>query len=136
MMEQVGLKANFIVKPGRVENAAASVRHGKRLIEYNPDFINDMNRKGISKWTYIFILAHEVGHHLNGHTVLKGKKIVEAELEADEFAGFLLQRMGATLLQARMAVNHISNPVSTKTHPGAADRIDAVEKGWNRSSRQ
>jgi hypothetical protein len=136
MMQLVGLKPNFTVKAGRVQNAAASIRHGRRLILYNPDFISEMNKKGISTWTYIFILAHEVGHHLNGHTVLKGKKEVPAELEADEFAGFILYKLGATLLQARSAVKHISNPASTNTHPGSADRIEAMEKGWSRASRQ
>jgi hypothetical protein len=136
MMQLLGLKSNFIVKAGAVQNAEASIRHGRRIIEYNPDFISQMNKKRISSWTYIFTLAHEIGHHLNGHTVFKGKKVLTAELEADEFAGFMLQKLGATLLQARTAVNHISNPVTTKTHPGAAERIEAMEKGWSQASLQ
>ena len=36
------------------------------------------------------LLAHEVGHHLNGHTIHRGGSTPELELEADEFAGFIL----------------------------------------------
>src|SRR5687768_13536493 len=76
IMQIIGLKPNFEVRPANVKNAAATVRNGKRLIQYNPDFINQMNEKGLNTWTYIFIIAHEVGHHLNGHTIQKGKKEV------------------------------------------------------------
>lgn len=134
IVEIVGLKPNFTVKPGNVKNAAATVRNGKRLIRYNPDFIDQMNEKGINTWTYVFIIAHEVGHHLNGHTIQKGKKEISAELEADEFAGFILKKMGATLLQARTAVSQISSTVSTRTHPGSSDRVEAVEKGWTNAN--
>ena len=135
MMQELGLKANFTVRSGKVRNVAATIRHGKRFIEYNPDFIGEMNKKRNPAWTYIFILAHEVGHHLNGHTIRKGRKELTAELEADEFAGFMLRKLGATLFQSRMAVQHISNPVVTSTHPAGRDRIDAVERGWNLGGR-
>jgi hypothetical protein len=58
------------------------------------------------------------------------------ELEADQFAGFALCKMGATLKQSQLAMYYISNMASSKTHPGRLDRLAAIEKGWNKAQMQ
>ncbi len=74
--DAVGLKARFELRATReVDNAAAVVYDGKRFLLYNPDFLNAVNRAGHTDWAGISILAHEMGHHLNGHT-LRGGGIV------------------------------------------------------------
>ncbi|HYC39242.1 MAG TPA: hypothetical protein VEB63_02045 [Chitinophagaceae bacterium] len=130
MCALIGLKPNFTVREANVKNARARIRRGQRVIEYSPEFMRQIHEKKLNAWTYVFILAHEIGHHLNGHTVQRNRKSNRVELDADEFAGFMLRKMGATLLQSRMAVRHISNPLETKSHPGTTERVDAVEKGW------
>ena len=89
-----------------------------------------------NNWGNLFILAHEVGHHINGHSldlVLYAVEVVEPktlanqrqqELEADEFAGFILGKLGATLGQTSAAMNLIaSNKDDTySTHPSKSNR--------------
>ncbi len=135
IVNKIGLKPNFRIKAAKVENVQAVIRHGQRYIKYNPAFINSINKRATDQWASVFILAHEIGHHLDGHTALKKNQRSSAiELEADEFAGFVMYKMGATLDQAKLSVMYIANPVASKTHPGTADRIAAVERGWRKSA--
>lgn len=134
--DAIGLKANFKLKVAKVPNVEAAIRHKQRYILYNPDFISLVNKAARDKWASIFILAHEIGHHLNGHTVMGVNSSPEIELEADEFAGFVLFRMGATLEEAQTGVQLIAGTKTSKTHPARADRMIAIQKGWNRAEQQ
>jgi hypothetical protein len=133
IIDVVGLKPNFKLKEANVPNVEATIRHHKRYILYNPEFISLVNKATKDKWSAIFILAHEIGHHLNGHTVMGKNSRPAIELEADEFAGFVLSKMGATLDQAQLVMNYIAKPEETKTHPARADRMDAIKKGWDKA---
>src|SRR5687767_3087768 len=84
----IGLKPNFEVQAANIPNAAAVVYRGKRYVLYNPDFINRLNNAAGNKWASISVLAHEIGHHLDGHTLDGRGSRPEIELEADEFSGF------------------------------------------------
>jgi hypothetical protein len=134
IMDAVGLDdTNFKLKEAHVPNVEASIRHHERYILYNPDFVDQVNRVTNDKWPSIFILAHEIGHHLSGHTVLGLKSCPAIELEADQFAGFVLHRMGASLDEAQLAMHYIANVEASKTHPARADRLVAIEKGWDKA---
>ena len=93
-----------------VPNAAAIIVMGqdgipKRVIAYNRQFMQDVARTtGDSDWSGTSILAHEIGHHLSGHTLLPGGSKPPIELEADKFSGFVLFKMGATLPEAEKAI--------------------------------
>jgi hypothetical protein len=136
IMGALGLESNFKIKVANVPNVQAEIRHHQRYILYNPEFISEVNKAARDKWASIFILAHEVGHHLDGHTVLGINSRPEIELEADEFAGFVLRKMGATLGQAQLAMHFIANIESSKTHPGRMERLLAIEKGWDKAEAQ
>ena len=136
IMETIGLEASFEVKKARVPNAAAVMYQGRRYILYNPAFIVAMNRAAGSPWAAVAVLAHEIGHHLNGHT-LDGKGSLPAiELEADEFSGFVLRKMGASLPEAQLAMRIIATARATRTHPGRDDRLMAIADGWNKADDQ
>ncbi len=91
--DAVGLKARFELRATReVDNAVAVVYDGQRYLLYNPDFLNAVNRAGHTDWAGISILAHEMGHHPNGHTLRPGGSQPVDELEADEFSGQLTFR--------------------------------------------
>jgi hypothetical protein len=101
----VGLKARFELRATKqVDNAAAVIYDGKRFLLYNPEFLAAVNRAGHTDWAGISILAHEMGHHLNGHTLRGGGSQPADELEADEFSGFVLRKLGASLAQAQAAL--------------------------------
>lgn len=136
ILETMGLQASFEVRKANVPNAAAVVYQGKRYILYNPAFISAMNKAAGTPWASVAVLAHEIGHHLNGHT-LDGKGSLPAiELEADEFSGFVLRKMGASLSDAQLAMRIIATPKATSTHPARNDRLMAIADGWNRASKQ
>jgi len=126
IMSAMGLESNFKIKEAHVPNVEAKIRHHDRYILYNPQFVKQVNEVTRNKWASIFILAHEVGHHLEGHTLLDINSTPSIELEADEFAGFVLHKMGATLQQAQLAMYYIATSDASKTHPARADRLASI----------
>ena len=134
ILSVTGLKANFELKEADVLNIEASISHRKRYILYNPAFITWINDRAKDKWAAMALLAHEVGHHLNGHTIGKTGSTPELELEADEFAGFTLYKLGASLEQAQEVMKYIAKPEASKTHPGRDSRMLAIQTGWNKAA--
>lgn len=135
--DAVGLKARFELRATRdIDNAAAVVYNGKRFLLYNPDFLNTVNRAGHTDWAGISILAHEMGHHLNGHTLRAGGSQPADELEADEFSGFVLRKLGASLAQAQAAMATVADDGGSASHPGRAPRLLAIGQGWQRANSQ
>ena len=135
--DAVGLKARFELRATReVDNAAAVVYNGQRYLLYNPAFLNSVNRAGHTDWAGISILAHEMGHHLNGPTLRAGGSQPADELEADEFSGFVLRKLGASLAQAQAAMASVPDAEGSATHPGRTPRLAAIGQGWQRASQQ
>lgn len=133
----VGLKPRFELRATTdVANAAAVVYDGQRYLLYNPQFVAAVNRAGHTDWAGISILAHEMGHHLNGHTLRPGGSQPQDELEADEFSGFVLRKMGASLAQAQAALAAVATEESSPTHPGRTPRLAAISAGWQRAESQ
>ena len=77
-----------------MSNAAAVISNGKGYILYKPIFIKQIKNAVKTNWGGTSILAHEVGHHLNGHNLLGSGSTPSIELKADGFARFVLQRLG------------------------------------------
>ena len=140
----IGASKNFILIPcDNINNAVATVFKGERFILYDKDFMSRVNLNS-NNWSSLFILAHEVGHHINGHSLdlllyvgdvidtpsLEKKR--KQELEADEFAGFILAKLGASLEETKSVIKLISNDVEDRysTHPNKSKRLFSVEKGY------
>ncbi len=136
IMDVVGLGSNFEIKQSNIPNAAAVNYNNKRYIFYNPTFINQINNESGDKWAAIAILAHEIGHHLDGHTLSGSGSHPETELKADEFSGFVLRKMGATLLQSQSAMQLLANPRATGTHPAKGQRLVSIDNGWSKADAQ
>jgi len=133
IVEQSGIPQNFEIRAGGVPNAAAVVQGTDRFIVYNQYFMTETRNKTQSRWGPISIMAHEVGHHLSGHTLQRGGSRPEIELEADYFSGFILQKMGASLSEARIAMEVLGSPSGSATHPAQRDRLAAITNGWRKS---
>lgn len=136
IVNTVGLKQNFSIHSANVGNASALVNGSSRYILYNPRFMEQVRNAAGADWTSYAILAHEVGHHLNGHTIQRGGSNPAIELEADEFSGFVLAKMGASLPDAQVAMKLIASPRTSKTHPARHLRLSAIEKGWRKGKAQ
>lgn len=134
IVSQIGLKRNFEIRSASIPNAAAVVIKGKRFILYNPSFMQRINSASRTDWAGISILAHEIGHHLNGHTLTGEGSRPDLELEADEFSGFILNKMGATLEEAQSAMRVAASMKASHTHPAKNDRLEAIATGWNNAA--
>ena len=146
----VGVSRNFIIRAcENIPNAMAISLKGIRYIYYNTEFMNQINSKS-RYWTNMSILAHEVGHHINGHTIdvlLYANNSVEEEslsasrsmeLQADEFSGFVLAKLGATINQATEAISKMTSDDDDtySTHPKRSKRLLAIKKGYQRAKSQ
>ncbi|MBK5214283.1 MAG: hypothetical protein JJE55_11560 [Flavobacteriaceae bacterium] len=140
ILAQLGLFRNFTIQEcPEINNAVAKnidVGSGQkeRFILYDKEFFTRIEDKAANDWAAISVLAHEIGHHLNGHALNDQGSNHKWELEADEFSGFVLARMGSTLQDAQSAISTLKLEKATRTHPAKADRLKAIEKGWTRGS--
>ncbi len=130
ILKYTGLNKNFIIKAANVNNAEASIQGNTRFVLYSQEFMIRIKQITNTDWAAVSIMAHEIGHHLQGHTLLSGGSRPSIELEADKYSGFILQKMGATLEQALAAMKAIPNENGTETHPGKQARLAAITNGW------
>ena len=146
ILSAIGASKRFILKEcDGVNNASAAAYKGIRYIFYNKTFMNQIISR-TDNWSNLSILAHEVGHHINGHTmdivlyasdVVKKEPLEESrkqELEADEFSGFVLAQLGATKEQALQVMKVISSDEddSKSTHPARYKRLRAITTGYQK----
>ncbi|MCO6051889.1 TPM domain-containing protein [Mesorhizobium sp. RP14(2022)] len=142
IMRFTGLPQNFTVVEANVPNAAAMIVLGPdklphRVIAYNARFIDEVRQATArNDWAPVSIMAHEIGHHLSGHTLMPGGSQPPVELEADKFSGFVLFKMGATLADAQEAIETLVPEADGPTHPGRSKRLAAVQSGWSESCDQ
>jgi hypothetical protein len=145
ILNTIGASKRFVLQPcDNINNAVATSYKGIRYILYDRDFMYSLDNG--NNWGNLFILAHEVGHHINGHSldlVLYASEVVEPktleqrrqqELEADEFAGFILAKLGGDISEANKIFLKISdNKDDTySSHPSRDKRLNAVEIGYNK----
>jgi len=129
IMEAVGRQQNFtVMSTTQVDNAAAVIYNGQRYILYNPSFINQLDDAANDRWASISVLAHEIGHHLLGHTLDGRGSQLPKELNADEFSGFALHRMSTKLQQAKLASLLIASPHASDTTPGETNQLPSLSK--------
>jgi hypothetical protein len=143
IMKYTGLPQNFDVIPHEnVPNAAAVILVGDdklphRVIAYNEGFMAEvLSATANNDWGPVSIMAHEVAHHLSGHTIQPGGSQPPTELEADKFSGYVLYKMGAALVDAQKALNALVPEADGPTHPGRARRVQAVAEGWEQACAQ
>ena len=146
ILSVIGASKRFVLQPcDNINNAVATSYKGIRYILYDRDFMDSLDSG--DNWSNLFILAHEVGHHINGHSLdilLYAAEAVEPEtlankrqqeLEADEFAGFILGKLGATLKQTSSSINLISSDKDDtfETHPSKSKRLASISTGYNKA---
>ena len=133
-----------------IDNCAAVTIRGIRYIYYDTYFMKEISNNANSYWTNLSILAHEIGHHINGHTVdliayltgeIKPLSLAEKrqqEIEADEISGYVMFKLGATLYQAQQAINLISldGDDTYSTHPNKTKRLNAIKIGYDKAKSQ
>lgn len=127
------LQSNYLIS-----NAAAIIFYNpraagfKRLIQYNPRFIQSIIRTSGSYYSSIGVMAHEIGHQYYNHGISDLSPHAR-ELQADRYAGEILKKMGATWDEAK---SMFTNPLmytkyDSRSHPNSEKRIRALFEGFN-----
>ncbi|WP_227699129.1 M48 family metalloprotease [Spirosoma radiotolerans] len=131
ILKPIGLIRNFkVIECSNTDNCFATVLKGQRFIVYDGAFMQQIEEETETDWSAISIMAHEIGHHLQGHTIDgRGGQPIK-EIEADKFSGFVLHQLGASLDEATVAVRALGDEHATSTHPAKPARVEAIRKGW------
>lgn len=147
ILNTIGVSKNFILSScNNIDNAVAVSFKGVRYILYDKDFMKQVSSYA-SDWANIFILAHEVGHHINGHSrdiLLYMNSDIESidlsqkreqELEADQFAAFVVSNLGAQYSDIEKIINLISSDNNDiySTHPNREKRLAAIKLGFEKA---
>jgi Flp pilus assembly protein TadD len=135
----VGLKNRFRLKAVKNFNNCAAVCFDnnigqERFIQFDRAFLEDFQLKTKNKWFVVGVLAHELGHHFNGHSLDGIGSRPDKELDADEFAGFILQKLGAKFEDANKLFSFMNETEGPPTHPLRWKRMTAVSRGWDRAA--
>lgn len=118
------------------DNCYATLVEGVPYIIYDRSFLQRVHTVTQKDWAAISILAHEVGHLVYYHPTSQKGSQHQKELEADEFSGATLYKMGATLEEAQLAMQYFQEEVWTTTHPPRSQRMKAIAKGWLEEKRK
>ncbi len=144
IVAEVGLPRNFLlVECPEISNCKAvnylAETGSLRYIVYDDAFLRNLDSLSASKeqyWASISIMAHEIGHHLCGHTLDSLGSRPDKELEADAFSGFIMYKLGASLQQAQAALVTMTKEYGdveiVSTHPPLTNRLAAIRNGWNK----
>ena len=132
MLDTIRWQENFTVQEQNgINNAYATIVRNKRYIIYDNDFLENLDNYAGTKWASISVLAHEMGHHYKNHLVDQGGSTPPKEIEADYFSGYVMAKMGASLYEAKAAMEKIAATRGSTTHPAKADRLRSIGNGWN-----
>lgn len=148
--EAMDIAGNFMVAEcGKVDNCKAVLNSSGSYIFYNNNYLHKIKGLNFTEssftstksddWDVLFILAHEIGHHVLQHLanfqqLSRIMPLVDMELEADKFAGACLFRMGATLEQAQHVMYDPSvSEKASLNHPARKERLEAIAIGYNKA---
>lgn len=135
MLSHVNWQENFQLREQNgINNAYATIVRNQRYIVYDNHFLENLDAHARTKWASISVLAHEMGHHYRNHVVDRQGSTPPKELEADYFSGYVMAKMGASLAEARAAMEKIASNRASASHPARADRLIAIAQGWNQAN--
>lgn len=148
-----GIKSNFImVQCNSINTCLAVEKDGDPYILYDNSFLNKLkpsvaygfteksinNNSNNKDWASLTILAHEIGHHINQHfskTIRSVSSLIDLELQADEYAGHIISRLGGSLQQGeKVYYSDVVSVNASLSHPSRSDRIKAFQEGYNKEN--
>ena len=120
-----GSEQNFEIIQTNVENVSAVIDGNKRYLLYSLDFIQKATEIDV-----FGALSHEIGHHLNEHTLTEARRKVE-ELEADYFVGYIFSKKG----YSKLPVNAFLQRMSSSYNIAKLERQNMIYTGFEVSDR-
>jgi len=132
MLDSIKWKENFLLREQNgINNAYATIISNRRYIVYDNNFLENLDDYAGTKAASLSVLAHEMGHHYRNHVLDSRGSTPPKEIEADYFSGYVMAKMGVSLQESKAAMERIASPQASSSHPGRADRLAAIEQGWN-----
>ena len=139
LVEMTGLPMTFkLVQSREITKAMAYLTREDAYLVYNESFLNQIKQNSYNDWSAIYVLIHEIGHLLIKHPESDAEDIAkrrEHELQADHFAGFWLNKLGATSQEAIQYTEKLKSS-SNGFHPGKEQRIHSIIAGWNKANKK
>jgi len=136
-----GVTPDFRILAARVAYAQSAVggrgRGDEQFIFFDPQYLQSSEEQA-GPWARTFVLAHEVGHHVNGDLSPDGPSRRFAtsdsagavlELRADRWAGRILYKLGASRNDISGLLSII--PASKNPTLDPRSRVDAALLGWD-----
>lgn len=127
---------SYDVHAGNVASSLATRdgNTGRPVVVYNADYLARL-RQAYCEESTLVVIAHELGHHKNGHLALGGSEAEQRieELDADFLSGWALGALG---VGRERALAHLAEfpERSTGAYPGREDRRSAIAAGWENGS--
>lgn len=113
--------------------AYAILRDRTQYVAYDPECVTTLTPGEENYAWSAGVVLHEIAHHLAAHTAASGAKTpIEREIEAERWVGWAFRHSGSTLGQA-LSYARRGPETASSTHPGKADRVKAVERGWRQA---
>ncbi|WP_129158918.1 M48 family metalloprotease [Bosea sp. Tri-44] len=133
ILDIVGITRDINVHhTSEVPNACATIDAQRRRVVYiSAVWLDEYVDK--QHWSKIGVISHEIGHHLNNHTIEDELGHWLREYEADKFAGRVIKLLGGSAEDAKKTVAR--QPVNgSSTHPPRSLRIAAILEGYGQAS--
>ncbi len=139
IMDVTGLQNRYELRAMKNYNNCSAICFSnnigqERFIQFDKAFLQAFEKRTNNRWFVFGVLAHEIGHHLNGHSLEGVGSRPNKEIEADEFAGFIMKKLGATLAEAQGIFSFLNNTDGPPTHPVKAKRYQAIKRGWDKGA--
>lgn len=140
ILAKINLKNTYFVTKvcKGINNAIAIKYNGVKYILLDVDWMESL-KYGKNDWFHLFVIGHEMGHHLLKHTDKETTSMQESrknELAADEFGGYMLGMYGASLSDINSLLINFPDDISkNSTHPPKKEREIAIMKGFNSSKK-
>jgi hypothetical protein len=114
-------------------NAFAMPRGAPPKLAYGKPLFEPMMLSPRTNWEAIMLLSHEIGHFVL-HTEGFRARRKEMELEADEFSGYILAKIGIPEETLERLAKYGDYDIASVDHHGTpAERRDAAVKGWKKA---
>lgn len=132
IMEFLDIPPNFVLKIGNVPNVSAAIHKGKRYLIVNKELMWDLSRSSSPNWEGLCMILYGIGHHVMGHSLTSSSHTAENERMADEFAGLVLAKMGASKMEAISPFLKSEARITRGQGSMNQARINSITKGWTR----
>lgn len=125
-----------VVEDHSVKKAIAYIKNNERYIGYNPIELGKIRDSSGTAWAVVSIFAHEMAHHLLGHTLKPADVDRQDELSCDRYAGHVLYRLGANRNEALAVIPFTGSHSGSESHPPRKSREIAATNGWEEAKKQ